>query len=175
MFRLRRQDVSDIESVFGIDMWRMMVDRLVGMGYDSNNIVAMPYDWRLATDDLERRDRYLTRLRRSIEFQKSFHEQKVRFLLKHFHPALHYQSFWKLPHRHSHCVRRTQLRILRLFGSQSSPNLFPPPMQPRAAAAARSIIPRPLHVALSCCRPRHVRVTLLSTEGSHGRPMATSP
>jgi len=71
------QDLSDIESVFGIDMWKMMVDRLVAVGYDYNNIVALPYDWRLAVDDLERRDRYLSRLRQSIEFQYSFHGEKV--------------------------------------------------------------------------------------------------
>lgn len=37
------------------------------LGYDSNNIIAAPYDWRLSPKELERRDSYFTTLKFKIE------------------------------------------------------------------------------------------------------------
>lgn len=58
----------------------MLVDKLVAIGYDSNNLMAMPYDWRLAAADTEQRDGYFSRLRLNIEFLYDFHHEKVQNL-----------------------------------------------------------------------------------------------
>ena len=54
-----------------------MVDRLVSIGYDSNMVTGMTYDWRLAADDVETRDGYFSRLQLAIEFNRKFHKEKV--------------------------------------------------------------------------------------------------
>ncbi|KAG2454537.1 hypothetical protein HYH02_000382 [Chlamydomonas schloesseri] len=51
----------------GYWVWGKLVEALADVGYDSNTLVSMPYDWRLAVPMLEERDGYYTRLRRTIE------------------------------------------------------------------------------------------------------------
>eukprot|EP00198_Chlamydomonas_reinhardtii_P010411 XP_001699748.1 lecithin:cholesterol acyltransferase [Chlamydomonas reinhardtii] len=51
----------------GYWVWGKLVEALADVGYDSNSLVSMPYDWRLAVPLLEERDGYYTRLRRTIE------------------------------------------------------------------------------------------------------------
>ncbi|KAG2436350.1 hypothetical protein HXX76_006657 [Chlamydomonas incerta] len=51
----------------GYWVWGKLVEALADVGYDSNTLVSMPYDWRLAVPLLEERDGYYTRLRRTIE------------------------------------------------------------------------------------------------------------
>jgi hypothetical protein len=72
------QDLASVEVVFGLEMWKHVVDELVLMGYNPNNMAAFPYDWRLAPMDLERRDMLLSRLRDHIELVVRFHGEKVR-------------------------------------------------------------------------------------------------
>ncbi len=45
--------------------------------YDSNNLVTEPYDWRLPTPLLEKRDGYFTRLRDRIKSLYNVHQLKV--------------------------------------------------------------------------------------------------
>ncbi|EFJ42118.1 hypothetical protein VOLCADRAFT_97885 [Volvox carteri f. nagariensis] len=51
----------------GYWVWGKLVEALADVGYDSNSLVSMPYDWRLAMPLLEERDGYFTRLRLTIE------------------------------------------------------------------------------------------------------------
>jgi len=48
-------------------LWGTLVRSLADLGYDSNSIHMAAYDWRLGPWDLERRDRYCTNLKLSIE------------------------------------------------------------------------------------------------------------
>lgn len=45
------------------NVWGRMIESLADIGYDSNNLYSMPYDWRLALPLLETRDGYFTRLK----------------------------------------------------------------------------------------------------------------
>ncbi|KXZ46616.1 hypothetical protein GPECTOR_42g827 [Gonium pectorale] len=51
----------------GYWVWGKLVEALADVGYDSNSLVSMPYDWRLAMPLLEERDGYFTRLRGAVE------------------------------------------------------------------------------------------------------------
>jgi len=48
-------------------VWEKVIENLSDVGYDSSNMIMMPYDWRLSFAALEKRDGYLTKLRFSIE------------------------------------------------------------------------------------------------------------
>jgi len=71
------QDIGSVEVVFGMEMWKHAVDKLVAMGYDPNTMAAFPYDWRLAPMDLERRDALLSRVRNHVELMLRVHGEKV--------------------------------------------------------------------------------------------------
>ena len=45
-------------------MWGKLVEALADVGYDTNNLVSMAYDWRLAMPLMEARDGWFTRLKR---------------------------------------------------------------------------------------------------------------
>jgi hypothetical protein len=47
----------------GYDVWAKAITSLADIGYDTNSILAMPYDWRLSLPNLELRDAYFSRLR----------------------------------------------------------------------------------------------------------------
>ncbi|GAX78751.1 hypothetical protein CEUSTIGMA_g6188.t1 [Chlamydomonas eustigma] len=61
----------------GYWVWAKLVESLADIGYDSNNLIAMPFDWRLAVPLLETRDAYFTKLRDAIETAHSLAGQKV--------------------------------------------------------------------------------------------------
>ena len=44
-------------------MWAKAIESLADIGYDSTNMVAMPYDWRLSIPNMELRDGYFSKLR----------------------------------------------------------------------------------------------------------------
>ncbi|KAJ3070629.1 hypothetical protein HK102_006623 [Quaeritorhiza haematococci] len=48
-----------------------MIQNLAAVGYDNNNMHLAAYDWRLSFQDLERRDRFFSRLKSSIELMAS--------------------------------------------------------------------------------------------------------
>ncbi|GIL78558.1 hypothetical protein Vretifemale_7931, partial [Volvox reticuliferus] len=61
----------------GYWVWGKLVEALADVGYDSNNLVSMPYDWRLAIPLLEERDGYFTRLRLAIEALAEVSNERV--------------------------------------------------------------------------------------------------
>lgn len=44
-----------------------LVEAMAHVGYDSTDLISMPYDWRLALPNLELRDGYFTRLKNQVE------------------------------------------------------------------------------------------------------------
>jgi phospholipid:diacylglycerol acyltransferase len=44
-----------------------IVENLAVVNYDTNNLYLAPYDWRLSYYNLEERDGYFSRLKRTIE------------------------------------------------------------------------------------------------------------
>ncbi|GLI65076.1 hypothetical protein VaNZ11_008503 [Volvox africanus] len=61
----------------GYWVWGKLVEALADVGYDSNNLVSMSYDWRLAIPLLEERDGYFTRLRLAIEALAEVSSERV--------------------------------------------------------------------------------------------------
>lgn len=53
--------------VGGYWVWAKLIQALGEVGYTSNEMELKGYDWRLSFENLEKRDRYFTRLRASIE------------------------------------------------------------------------------------------------------------
>jgi len=61
----------------GYWLWGMVIEALADIGYDYNSMHMASYDWRLSFGDLERRDRYFTRLRQQIETLVSMNGKKA--------------------------------------------------------------------------------------------------
>jgi phospholipid:diacylglycerol acyltransferase len=57
----------------GFWVWGQIVENLADVGYDSSNLQAAPYDWRLAPSDLEARDAFFTRMALQLEGLKLQH------------------------------------------------------------------------------------------------------
>jgi len=53
----------------GYWVFSKMVQSLADIGYDNNNLVAMPYDWRLPIPVMEQRDGWFTRVKNEAELQ----------------------------------------------------------------------------------------------------------
>lgn len=53
--------------VAGYWIWNKILQNLAVIGYEPDNMVSALYDWRLAYLDLERRDKYFTKLKAQIE------------------------------------------------------------------------------------------------------------
>ncbi|KAJ1974782.1 phospholipid:diacylglycerol acyltransferase [Dimargaris xerosporica] len=53
--------------VSGYWVWGKIIENLAVLGYDNNNMHLAAYDWRLAYSDLERRDRYFSKLKQTFE------------------------------------------------------------------------------------------------------------
>ena len=69
LFRLRAvQGLDATENLLpGFWVFSKLVSNLAALGADNNNIFLASYDWRLSYHNLERRDRYFTRLKTAIE------------------------------------------------------------------------------------------------------------
>jgi len=63
--------------VGGYWLWGLMIEALADIGYDYNSMHLASYDWRLSFQDMERRDRYFTRLRQHIETLVSMSKHKA--------------------------------------------------------------------------------------------------
>jgi len=61
----------------GYWLWGLMIEALADIGYDLNSMHMASYDWRLSFRDMERRDRYFTRLRQQIETLVSMNRKKA--------------------------------------------------------------------------------------------------
>ena len=55
------------------------------VGYDTHNLDAAPYDWRLPPEKLYERDNYFLRLKHLIEMMKERNNEKARDLLFRSH------------------------------------------------------------------------------------------
>ncbi|RYG95451.1 hypothetical protein EON65_55960, partial [archaeon] len=67
------------------------------LGYDSNSLLAAPYDWRLSPMELEKRDSYFTALKFKIEMAVQRHQRPV-ILLSHsmgYHIFTYFTSWLK--------------------------------------------------------------------------------
>ncbi|KAJ1978787.1 phospholipid:diacylglycerol acyltransferase [Dimargaris verticillata] len=53
--------------VSGYWVWGKIIENLAVLGYDNNNMHLAAYDWRLGYSDLERRDRYFSKLKQTFE------------------------------------------------------------------------------------------------------------
>jgi phospholipid:diacylglycerol acyltransferase len=70
--------LESVDYVFpGYWVWAKLILELGEIGYDSNNLKMMSYDWRLGFDQLEERDKYFTILKSEIELQNKMHKKKV--------------------------------------------------------------------------------------------------
>eukprot|EP01080_Neovahlkampfia_damariscottae_P000324 gene324-6738_t len=75
--------LESVDYVFpGYWVWAKIILELGEIGYDSNNLKMMSYDWRLGFDQLQERDKYFTILKNEIELQKQIHKKKV-FIIGH--------------------------------------------------------------------------------------------
>ncbi|KAL6754080.1 Lecithin:cholesterol acyltransferase-domain-containing protein [Haematococcus lacustris] len=61
----------------GYWVWGKLVEALADVGYDSNTLVSMAYDWRLAVPLMEARDGWFTRLKLTVEMLASMSGHKV--------------------------------------------------------------------------------------------------
>ena len=67
--KLRAAQGFDAADFFitGYWIWNKILENLATLGYDPTNAFTAAYDWRLSYANLERRDRYFSRLRSHIE------------------------------------------------------------------------------------------------------------
>lgn len=63
--------------VGGYWIWAKLIEQLGCIGYDNGSIHLASYDWRLAMDDLEKRDGYFSRLKAQIEVLNQTLKEKV--------------------------------------------------------------------------------------------------
>eukprot|EP01087_Luapelamoeba_hula_P011750 TRINITY_DN3236_c0_g1_i1.p1 TRINITY_DN3236_c0_g1~~TRINITY_DN3236_c0_g1_i1.p1 ORF type:complete len:763 (-),score=116.08 TRINITY_DN3236_c0_g1_i1:52-2340(-) len=61
----------------GYWVWGKMIQNLADLGYDSNNLFMASYDWRLSVRRLEKRDRYFTKLKATIELAYEINKEKI--------------------------------------------------------------------------------------------------
>lgn len=48
-------------------MWAKMISSLATIGYDSNNMHLAAYDWRLSLQNLQKRDKFYSKLKANLE------------------------------------------------------------------------------------------------------------
>ncbi|KAF5326319.1 hypothetical protein D9611_000021 [Ephemerocybe angulata] len=77
--KIRAAEGIDAASSFiqGYWLWSKIVENLAVVNYDTNNLYLAPYDWRLSYYNLEERDGYFSRLKRTIESFRERHNKKV--------------------------------------------------------------------------------------------------
>ncbi|KAG1663890.1 hypothetical protein FOA52_014703 [Chlamydomonas sp. UWO 241] len=61
----------------GYWVWSKILESLGDIGYDSNSLVALAFDWRMAVPLMEVRDGYFSRLRSTVEWLHLHHGEKV--------------------------------------------------------------------------------------------------
>lgn len=69
--------------VAGYWIWNKVLQNLGTLGYDPNKMVTAAYDWRLAYLDLEKRDRYFSKVKEQIEMGYSLSEGQKSVLFSH--------------------------------------------------------------------------------------------
>lgn len=78
-FRLRAAQGFEAADFFmaGYWIWNKILQNLGAIGYDPDTMTTAAYDWRLAYLDLERRDRFFTKLKQQIELIHELSGEKV--------------------------------------------------------------------------------------------------
>ena len=76
--RVRAAEGLDAASYFaaGYWIWNKVIQNLAAVGYDMNMLTLAAYDWRLSFPNLERRDRFFSRLRNTFELNLQLHGKK---------------------------------------------------------------------------------------------------
>ncbi|TYZ62061.1 hypothetical protein PybrP1_013006, partial [[Pythium] brassicae (nom. inval.)] len=67
----------------GFWVWGKVIENLADIGYDSNSLSMVAYDWRLAPHLLETRDRYFTKLKFAVETAKASNRGRKVVLVTH--------------------------------------------------------------------------------------------
>eukprot|EP00300_Choanocystis_sp_HF-7_P042910 c956_g1_i1.p1 GENE.c956_g1_i1~~c956_g1_i1.p1 ORF type:complete len:631 (-),score=122.73 c956_g1_i1:33-1925(-) len=81
--------------VGGYWVWAKLIENLADIGYDSNHMSLLGYDWRLSHRNLERRDRYFTKMVREIEgLTADMHEKVVVVTHSMGFNVWHYFTRW---------------------------------------------------------------------------------
>jgi len=80
--KLRAAQGFDATDFFitGYWIWNKILENLATIGYDPANAFTAAYDWRLAYQNLEKRDQYFTRLKEHIEVGHRISGHKVTLL-----------------------------------------------------------------------------------------------
>ena len=65
------------------NLWGKLIHNLADVGYDEDSMHLAAYDWRLPFTELELRDRYFTKLRRTIELLKDANDQQKVIVIGH--------------------------------------------------------------------------------------------
>lgn len=78
-FRLRAAQGFEAADFFmaGYWIWNKVIQNLGAIDYDPDKMLTAAYDWRLAYLDLERRDRYFSKLKQQIELMRELSGEKV--------------------------------------------------------------------------------------------------
>lgn len=78
-FRLRAAQGFEAADFFmaGYWIWNKVIQNLGAIDYDPDKMATAAYDWRLAYLDLERRDRYFSKLKQQIELIHELSGEKV--------------------------------------------------------------------------------------------------
>lgn len=58
-------------------VWHKLLLNLQAIGYDIHSLEVCPYDWRLSFYELEKRDKFFSRLKSKIEMMKKMHNKKI--------------------------------------------------------------------------------------------------
>lgn len=70
------QGLDNVEYLIpGFWVWAKIIESLADIGYDSHDLIAHPYDWRLSPAKLEIRDGLLTRMKHSFEASFEMHKK----------------------------------------------------------------------------------------------------
>lgn len=77
--RLRSAEGLEAATFFlpGYFVWNMLVENLAAIGYDSTNMLLMPFDWRLSYGNMQARDQYFLKLKHQVEYLVHGFGQKV--------------------------------------------------------------------------------------------------
>ena len=75
------EGMSNVEYFMpGFWLWAIITESLADIGYDSSDMYAHTYDWRLSPELLEKRDGLLTRMKHTFEYSYEIHKKPACIL-----------------------------------------------------------------------------------------------
>lgn len=78
----------------GFWVWARVIENLALLGYDHSTMMMAPYDWRIDFDTMEKRDRYFSRMKSTVEYLYESQQKKV-VILCHSLGAMAWLHFMK--------------------------------------------------------------------------------